>query len=431
MKKLLFAFVMLAGAAFAQTPDCFLQFTNQTVAGSTNYQDNRRNACTNWVLTYQTAGFTAISLQFESATGASSPGAFGAFSGAVVSGVNPSTSVACATVTNCTAVFSGQVGWYRLNLSSVTGSGTVSATLKGYIGFIPLGGNSISGGCPGTAATPCVVAGPAASGAAVAGNPVLMGASDGVNIRNVIADSNGRLQVGGSVASGSPPAANPIQVAGSDGTNVRVIGTSAPVGIGNATVAALGMSVAGVDATANTNVITPQSVNLAQYGFLAIAQHLFNGTTWDRVRSASLANYPTAVTTTSVNKIGVQLGEKGARWSVVSAPAATSKATASIAAEVNVRHVVDCVSFSATASAAILTNSLTIAVRDGATGAGTVIWEWVVNPVNSGTGAQSVQPHSVCGLMLTGTTNTAMTVEFSSGITNVSEAISFSGFNVN
>jgi hypothetical protein len=68
-------------------------------------------------------------------------------------------------------------------------------------------------------------------------------------------------------------------------------------------------------------------------------------------------------------------------------------------------------------------------VRDGATGAGTIIWTNQV-VISAGTG-QNVAPINVCGLNLTGTTNTAMTLEFSASLANLIESVSISGYNVN
>ena len=73
--------------------------------------------------------------------------------------------------------------------------------------------------------------------------------------------------------------------------------------------------------------------------------------------------------------------------------------------------------------------ALTITLRDGATGAGTIIWTY--QTVVTATTGQLVQPHSVCGLNLVGTTNTAMTLEFSASLPNLIESVSLSGYNVN
>ncbi len=109
-------------------------------------------------------------------------------------------------------------------------------------------------------------------------------------------------------------------------------------------------------------------------------------------------------------------------------PAASSQATASIANEATVRHVADCIGFSAGSTSAPSLTALTVNLRDGATGAGTIIWTTEV-VVSAATG-QNVAPINVCGLNLAGTTNTAMTFEFSASLTNLIESASVSGFNV-
>jgi len=123
------------------------------------------------------------------------------------------------------------------------------------------------------------------------------------------------------------------------------------------------------------------------------------------------------------------VAEKGPRWVVVSQPAANSQATASVAAVAGVKRVVDCVSFSADASAAVTAAAGTFVIRDGATGAGTVIWSYAVaHQVAAVAGVQTVAPHSICGLDLIGTVNTAMTAEFNAGVTGEVQGASMSGY---
>lgn len=148
-------------------------------------------------------------------------------------------------------------------------------------------------------------------------------------------------------------------------------------------------------------------------------------------RATSLANMFTAVTTTARAQIGALLVEKPSRWSAVSFPAANSQATATIAAEAGVRHVIDCVSFSADAAAAVTAAAGNVAIRDGATGAGTIIWQMAIaHLVAAAAGVQTIAPHSFCGLNLVGTTNTAMTAELNAGVTGEVQGVSMSGFNV-
>jgi hypothetical protein len=155
---------------------------------------------------------------------------------------------------------------------------------------------------------------------------------------------------------------------------------------------------------------------------------LWDTTQWNRHKGTALATFPTAVTLTSRNIVGAGLVEKSSRWSVVSNPAVSNQATASIAAEGGVRHVADCVAFSAASTTAPSLTALTVNLRDGATGAGTVIWSYQLAAANA-TG-QNVTPFSTCGLNLVGTTNTALTLEFSALLTNLVESVSLSGYNV-
>jgi len=63
--------------------------------------------------------------------------------------------------------------------------------------------------------------GAAASGAAVAGNPVLVGGSDGANARTRLLDASGRGIAVGAAAAAAAPVGNPLLMGGSDGAAVR------------------------------------------------------------------------------------------------------------------------------------------------------------------------------------------------------------------
>lgn len=71
------------------------------------------------------------------------------------------------------------------------------------------------------------VGGLGASGVAITGNPVRIGVSDGVNTRDVLSDSSGRLIMIGAAADGYAATSNPILIAGSDGVNTRTLKTDA------------------------------------------------------------------------------------------------------------------------------------------------------------------------------------------------------------
>lgn len=147
--------------------------------------------------------------------------------------------------------------------------------------------------------------------------------------------------------------------------------------------------------------------------------------------AASLANFPASTTTTARNASGVAVFVKPSSWTVVSAPAANSQGSASIAAEAGVRHVADCVIWSSDAAAAVVAAAGTLVVRDGATGAGTIIAQWrIAHTVAAAAGIQTIAPAAFCGLSLVGTTNTAMTAEFNAGVTGEEQAVTLTGYNV-
>jgi hypothetical protein len=180
----------------AQTPDCvsFFTFSNAGTAGAIAAPgiapnaggiDNRQTACINWTMVYESTGFASVSLQFQSANGALVPGAWGAFSGTIINGVNPGTNTTINTTT-----FNGYVGWWRVNLTAVTGTGTLRGALYGYRnGFPP---PSTGPPCPGTATVPCVVDGPDAPGAVPTKNPVQVSGFDGTDVRRISTDTTGR-----------------------------------------------------------------------------------------------------------------------------------------------------------------------------------------------------------------------------------------------
>lgn len=171
-------------------PDCTLPI-NLTAAGSTGNFDNRFIGCDTWTLNYAVSGFTGLTITFQSATGATlaTIGAFGTYTGTVVTGINPNTN----TTGRITQFQNGLVitPWLRVNLSGLTGSGNVAGVVYGYkTGYTGGNGGGGSSTCAGTVATPCVVDGPAADGAALSGNPNLAGISDGTDVRSIRSASN-------------------------------------------------------------------------------------------------------------------------------------------------------------------------------------------------------------------------------------------------
>jgi hypothetical protein len=126
MKKLILL-CLFSVFAFAQTPDAQLRFQFTGAAQATVNMDNRQTGCLFFRLNYESSTFSAISLVFQSADGALTPGTFGTYSGTVSTGSNPATNT-----TSGSASFTGYVGWYRVLLNSATGTGTVTGSIYCY-----------------------------------------------------------------------------------------------------------------------------------------------------------------------------------------------------------------------------------------------------------------------------------------------------------
>lgn len=157
---------------------------------------------------------------------------------------------------------------------------------------------------------------------------------------------------------------------------------------------------------------------------------LFDTANFVTQRAVGLQSYSPATTLTSSNERGRAIVELGPRWTVVSTPAVSVRASASIAAEAGVRHIADTVCFSAvTNTTAPAATRLTVNLRDGASGAGTIIASWTVQ-IPATVSAQAVAPQCFSGLNLTGTTNTAMTLEFSALLTNLFQDVMLTGWHV-
>lgn len=116
-------------------------------------------------------------------------------------------------------------------------------------------------------------------------------------------------------------------------------------------------------------------------------------------------------------------------WSIVHTPAANTQATISrAAAGAGLKHV--CVGLSATfvaATTAPAAIQVSVALRDGASGAGTILWQ--ANMSLPATGGASSQPIQLTELFIPGTANTAMTLEFSvAGGANTLENVALMGY---
>ena len=233
------------GQGGAVTPDCGpIQF-NLTAAGASAQFANTFPACDTWTVTYANAGFSGLTLTFQSAAMGTAPGAgfpngqpgsFSTYGGTIVAGVNPNTSTTGATTQFANGAIASP--FVRVNLSGLTGSGNVVGSFYGYkTGATGGNGGGGGSGCVGTVATPCVVDGPTSAGSPPTTPPVLQAGQDGTNVQTLKVDTNG-----------SPIPSN--------------------------------ASSANADGIANTNTgpTGAAGVSLFQRGLL----YRFNGATWDR-----------------------------------------------------------------------------------------------------------------------------------------------------
>jgi hypothetical protein len=291
-----------------------------------------------------------------------------------------------------------------------------------------------------------------------------VGGTDGTSLRGLKTDSNGQLLVV-LAAGGSTQAVNVAQFNGSVAVDavhgLNSVGSGIPTAgmVGEFDDAAtsactenqfcfarldqnrriLGAGTYGVSVLADNltnNILVPycggsggcQATGLNNGIGYVVGTLGFNGTGWDKSRTADLSNYNVTTTLTAVNSIGAGLVENGSRWTVNSAPAAGSQATASITNEASVRHVATAVCYSAGSTTAPVLTSKTIVLRDGATGAGTVLL--TLNVTISAAPGNNIAPNCINIGNIVGTTNTAMTAEWDAGLANLSETVTLEGFNV-
>jgi hypothetical protein len=182
-------------------------------------------------------------------------------------------------------------------------------------------------------------------------------------------------------------------------------------------------------------------------GLLAAGNLTFNGSTWDRVRSASadalaatgisarnnvLFNGSTfdrqrgvsATNNTATTTAGVAYSTQLSTWSVVNTQSGAVQATASKAAGgTTVRHVATGVTI-CRGDTGVAAPAL-VHLRDGASGAGTILRSWVIG-IDT---ANASRCENVTGLNMTGSANTAMTLEFAAaGSATSTSTVTLTGY---
>lgn len=164
----------------------------------------------------------------------------------------------------------------------------------------------------------------------------------------------------------------------------------------------------GGDNLANSNVLWTVAMPM-----------LFDGTTYDRQRAGNATNL--AAATQEFTAMVTTPGQ----WQVTHVPAANTQATASKAAGgAAVRHVAQ--TLTACLGGTLQSALVNVYIRDGATGAGTILWAaQILAPANDN------ECITLSGLNLLGTANTAMTVECSAaGGVSTNETVTLTGYSV-
>lgn len=113
-------------------------------------------------------------------------------------------------------------------------------------------------------------------------------------------------------------------------------------------------------------------------------------------------------------------------WAIQHEPAANTQATITKAAETGKRHVATSLVVTMSSQAAPAAIRVLARLRDGASGAGTILWTAGVSlPATAGASSTVV----LDDLQIEGSENTALTLEFSAaGGANVFETVSLTGY---
>lgn len=165
-------------------------------------------------------------------------------------------------------------------------------------------------------------------------------------------------------------------------------------------------------------------ITVGQYGAIVSRATSFNGTAWDRRRTQSASNVSAAT------QIGAALSAPPGNWSVANNPAANTRATITRAAGgAGVRHICTSIAGVFLTDAGAAPASVLLQLRDGASGAGTVLWEQRMS--TAGLAVGQVISIALSGLQIFGTANTAMTLEFSAaGGAATFEGVALTGYSV-
>jgi hypothetical protein len=169
--SLYLTFALFAAAAVGQTappPDCVVASNVGVPSGIGNvpisppaptaYYDNRPQQCTLWLVAYTAAsGLSGYTVAFQSATGALTPGTFGAFTGNTLhASTSFGTAAAGLALYSNVGTITVDTPFIRVHASGTSGTGSIFVTIQGWkTNWTNAGSGGGSGGtgCP----NPCPV----------------------------------------------------------------------------------------------------------------------------------------------------------------------------------------------------------------------------------------------------------------------------------
>lgn len=166
-------------------------------------------------------------------------------------------------------------------------------------------------------------------------------------------------------------------------------------------------------------LINPSGDGIGIRGGPKVSGMLFNASTWDRPRDASAANVAAA------SGQGVAEVVEPGHWTLHGNDT-VNPVSLTRAAVAGTRHVLRTILAVFGAGSGIAASRFVhLYVRDGASGAGGILWEAFVSVPNAAGSCTIVE---LSGLSVVGSVNTAMTVEFSASFADTYESISATGY---
>jgi hypothetical protein len=170
------------------------------------------------------------------------------------------------------------------------------------------------------------------------------------------------------------------------------------------------------------NAVSTTTSGIAPTNALATAAfaYLYDGTSWYRAPSLRATNMD--ITSAARGLIVASPGE----WTALHTPAQNTRATCTRAANAATVHVCRSITASLHALQAATEGFVQLNLRDGLTGAGTILWAMQLHAIPTGTTSVAIS-----GLSIVGTLGNAMTLEFvAAGGASTIESVAMTGFDM-